>query len=139
MVLAKDVLLLTQDILEVNFFKDFIPFYFMNFIPLISSSALEELKDKSFNKAQIIFKHSPRCVISNMALSRLNKATEIADADYYMLNVLTDKPLSNIVADDFNVHHESPQILIIKNGECIYTESHNGITMADIIDLMKHS
>lgn len=111
----------------------------MNFIPLISSSALEELKDKSFNKTQIIFKHSPRCVISNMALGRLNKATEIADADYYMLNVLTDKPLSNIVADDFNVHHESPQILIINNGECIYTESHNGITMADIIDLMKHS
>ncbi|MCZ2223041.1 MAG: bacillithiol system redox-active protein YtxJ [Chitinophagales bacterium] len=106
----------------------------MNFIPLSSANALEELKEKSFNKTQIIFKHSPRCVISNMALSRLNKANEIADADYYMLNVLTDKPLSNTVAEDFKVHHESPQILIIKNGECTYTESHNGITMEEIIE-----
>ncbi|MBX2931253.1 MAG: bacillithiol system redox-active protein YtxJ [Chitinophagaceae bacterium] len=92
------------------------------------------MKEASFNTLQVIFKHSPRCVISNMALNRLKQAEETAKAVYYMLNVLTDKPISNTVAEEFHVHHESPQILLIKNGECVFTESHNGITMEDIIE-----
>ncbi|MGC8020649.1 monothiol bacilliredoxin BrxC family protein [Salmonella enterica] len=40
--------------------------------------------------------------------------------------------MSNEVAEMFSVHHESPQVLLIKNGECIYDESHQGITMSEI-------
>jgi len=109
----------------------------MDFTPLISDTQLEHLKDKSYHSFQVIFKHSPRCVISNVSLNRLKNATIKATADFYLLNVLTERNLSNTIAEEFQVHHESPQILLIKNGECIYTESHNAITMEDIIEAQR--
>lgn len=106
----------------------------MDFITLNALTQLNELKEKSFNKLQVIFKHSTRCPISKMALSRIDRATEIATADYYLLKVIEDRPVSNAVAETFNVQHQSPQILLIKNGSCIFTESQNAISMEDIFE-----
>ena len=54
--------------------------------------------------------------------------------DFYYLDLLNHRTISAKIAEDFNVYHESPQILLIKNGECVYDESHSGIRMEDIVE-----
>lgn len=105
----------------------------MNWIPLQSESQLEEIRQKSTTRPQVIFKHSIRCSISAVTKSRLDKEKAPDDMDFYYLDLINYQLLSNKVAEDFKVYHESPQVLVIKNGECIYDESHMGIAMKDIM------
>ena len=105
----------------------------MNWIDLVSVEQVEKIKEASFESTQLIFKHSTRCSISIMAKSRLDRSEQPANVTFHYLDLLNYRPVSNFVADNFNVHHESPQVLLIKNGECIYEETHNAISMDDII------
>lgn len=82
----------------------------------------------------MIFKHSTRCSISSVAYHRLQKSQQPEGVDFYYLDLLAHRLLSNKVAEVFNVPHESPQVLVIKNGKCVYDESHLGIAMADIVE-----
>jgi bacillithiol system protein YtxJ len=104
----------------------------MNWIQLTGMNQLEEIKEKSRQKPQVIFKHSSRCSISSMAKGRLERSTAPNDAEFYFLDLITYRDISNRIAKDFHVYHESPQIIVIKNGECVYDESHGSITMDDI-------
>ena len=106
----------------------------MNWIPLNTLEQLESIKEKSQATPQLIFKHSTRCSISTMALNRFERATTKPEIDFYFLDLIANRQISNAVAEQFKVHHESPQILLIKNGECIYDESHNGILMDELIE-----
>ena len=107
----------------------------MNWIPLISEVQLSEIATRSKEKPQVIFKHSTTCSISGMALNRLERAELTDTIDFYYLDLLNYRPISTLLSEKFSVHHESPQILLIKNGECIYDESHSGIDMQEIIDV----
>lgn len=80
----------------------------------------------------VIFKHSSRCSISSMAKNRLEREESPADVRFYFLDLIKHRAVSNKVAEVFGVFHESPQVLLIKNEECTYDESHNGISMEDI-------
>lgn len=104
----------------------------MNWKILSDVAQLETIKTESSQKPVVIFKHSIRCSISAMAKGRLERAQAPEGVDFYYLDLINNRGLSNQVADEFGVHHESPQILIIKDGQCIYDESHNGIDMQDI-------
>ncbi len=106
----------------------------MNWIALESEKDLEEIKAKSVTIPQVIFKHSSRCSISSMVKSRLERASTPANIDFNFLDLIAHRALSNAIAEAFLVHHESPQILIIKNGQCIFDESHNGISMDEIAE-----
>jgi bacillithiol system protein YtxJ len=106
--------------------------YKMNWIQLTNLNQLEEIKEKSKQKPQVIFKHSTRCSISSMARGRLERSTAPNDADFYYLDLITYRDISNKIAEDFHVYHESPQIIVIKNGKCVYDESHGSITMDEI-------
>jgi len=106
----------------------------MNWIHLNSLEQLQEIKDKSIAKPQLIFKHSNRCSISAMALSRLERSEAPETVDFYLLDLIANRHISNNVAELFNVPHESPQILLILNGECTFDESHSNIHMDDIIE-----
>lgn len=107
----------------------------MNWIRLTSLDQLTTIKEQSFQRPQLIFKHSTRCSISSMALNRLERfATPPSGADYYFLDLLAHRDLSQQVAAVFGVHHESPQVLIIKDGSCVYTESHYGISMEEMTE-----
>lgn len=99
----------------------------MDWIALTSEAELETIRQRSLTKTQVIFKHSTRCSVSSMALNRLNNAP-LPEADYYLLDLITYRNISNSIASMFHVHHESPQVIVIKNGECIFDESHLGIT-----------
>lgn len=104
----------------------------MNWIHLTEIATIDQIIKDSFEKPQVIFKHSTRCSISSMALNRLEREAAPANAHFYYLDLLKYRNISNELADKFNVYHESPQILIIRNGECVYDESHQGINMSEI-------
>lgn len=104
----------------------------MKWIPLLNEEQLEEIKINSLQTPQVIFKHSSRCSISSMARNRLDRTETPDGIDFYFLDIINHRNISNKIARDFHVHHESPQVLIINKGTCVYDESHSGIDMEDI-------
>ena len=69
-----------------------------------------------------------------MVKSRLERETAPEGIDFYYLDLLNHREVSNTIAEKYHVHHESPQILVIKNKECVYAESQTAITMSDILE-----
>jgi len=106
----------------------------MHWIHLTDDEQLRQIITKSQSKPQVIFKHSTRCSISAVALQRLQKVAQPADIDFYFLDLLSYRGLSNRIAETFKVRHESPQVLLIRDGDCVYEESHMGISMNEILD-----
>lgn len=106
---------------------------------LRNAAELTDIKVKSELKPQVIFKHSTRCSISSVIKNRLEKSVPPEEVDFYFLDLIAYRSLSNKVAMEFLVEHESPQVLVIKNGECVYDESHNGITMGEITERIQSS
>ena len=104
---------------------------------MTSEEGINQLIEKSKERPQVIFKHSTRCSISSVALQRMERAKQPADLDFYYLDLLANRNLSNKVEQIFDVAHESPQVLVIKDGKCVYDESHMGISMDDIISEAK--
>lgn len=88
--------------------------------------------------AVLIFKHSTRCSISSMALNRLeSKWIDNENLPAYYLDLLNYRHISNEIADLFLVEHASPQVLLIKNGSCIYHASHTNISASEIMAAVK--
>ncbi len=106
----------------------------MNWIDLADDQQLKVIIELSNHKAQLIFKHSTRCSISSMAKSRLERSIQPESIDFHFLDLVKYRQLSNKIAHHFGVYHESPQILLIKKGQCIFEESHNAISMDEIMD-----
>ena len=106
----------------------------MNWIELNNSQQLVAIKELSKARPQVIFKHSTRCSISTMAKSRLERNAQPPAIDFYFLDLIKHRSLSDQVTLEFSVTHESPQILLIKNAECVYEESHNGIRMDELVE-----
>ncbi len=104
----------------------------MNWIALTDEQQLETIKEESKSKPTVIFKHSTRCPISSMAKSRLEREQAPENVNFYYLDLVSFRSVSNSIASTFGVVHESPQVLVIKNGVCTYNESHNGIEMGTI-------
>lgn len=110
----------------------------MQWLPLTDLSQLQSLINISKEQSAdgltaLIFKHSTRCSISSMALSRLeNKWETQGNVQPYFLDLLKFRDVSNEIATVFGVEHQSPQVLVIKNGQCIYHNSHSGISYQDI-------
>ncbi len=106
----------------------------MNWTILTAEADIASIKEQSFFSPQVIFKHSTRCSISSMAKSRLERNQQPAGITFHYLDLVAHRNISNSIAHTFNVPHESPQVLLIKNGECVYEESHSGISMDDITE-----
>ena len=109
-------------------------YLYMNWIELDSKEQLGLIKERSKEKPQVIFKHSTRCSVSGIAKNRLERSESVPDAVFYYLDLIRHRNVSDAVAETFSVYHESPQVLVIRNGECIYDESHSGINMDDIAE-----
>jgi len=86
----------------------------------------------------LIFKHSTRCSISMMAKRRFEMDMDKLPADMplYFLDLIKYRDISSQVAQDFQVHHESPQMLLIKDGECILDQSHGGISVEEALEVL---
>ncbi len=99
----------------------------MNWEQLTDLQQLEQLKKASFEAPVLFFKHSTRCSISKMALSRFERELNNTTVNFYFLDLLNYRNVSNQIAILFGVEHQSPQVLLIKNGACVYHASHNAI------------
>ncbi len=106
----------------------------MQWISLTDSAQLEQIRKKSIEKPQLIFKHSTRCSTSQLVKNRLERTQTPEGIDFYLLDLISYRPVSNEISETFRVFHESPQVLLIRNGECIYEESHLGIAMDEILE-----
>ena len=99
-------------------------------ITIQSKTDLEELIENSFIRPQLIFKHSTRCSISRYVLSDFiayfTFTSDELEAHY--LDLLNYREISNQIANQLEVIHQSPQILLIKNGKAVVYASHEGIT-----------
>lgn len=113
----------------------------MNWEKLNSTEQVEQIKTDSIEKPVIIFKHSNRCSISRMILDRLTRSwneEEMKNSDFYFLDLISYRDLSNTIAREFHVMHESPQIIIIKEGKAVYNNSHMGIDYKEISKQIKN-
>lgn len=100
----------------------------MNWKVLEHIDQIDEIKEASHHKLQLIFKHSTRCIISKMALKNFESDFLLNDViDAYYLDLITYRDISNKIAEGFGITHQSPQILLIKDGVVVYNESHEGI------------
>jgi bacillithiol system protein YtxJ len=111
----------------------------MNWIDLTTPEQLETIRDRSEKIPQVIFKHSTRCSISSVAKSRLERNNDAEEVDFYYLDLIKFRNISHKVADQFDVFHESPQVLLIKNRNCVYEESHSGIRLEELYEQLKHN
>ncbi|MEX2514018.1 MAG: bacillithiol system redox-active protein YtxJ [Cyclobacteriaceae bacterium] len=110
----------------------------MSWKKLEDVSQISALVEESRQKPVLIFKHSSRCSISSMAWSRLERSWKMEDSQKmasYFLDLINYREISNQIADQFKVAHASPQVIIIKNGEAVYDNSHMGISYRDIISI----
>jgi bacillithiol system protein YtxJ len=89
---------------------------------------LNEIINASEEKPVVIFKHSTRCSVSRMALKQFENEFNLqGKMDAYYLDLIDNRAISNEIASKFDVVHQSPQLLVIKNGKCIYNISHSEI------------
>src|SRR5215831_17883148 len=96
--------------------------------PITDISQIEDILKNSTEIPVLIFKHSTRCGISRMVLKEFEQTFDLHDkvVSYY-LDLLTYREISNQIADIFGITHQSPQILVIKNGVCVYDASHSDV------------
>jgi bacillithiol system protein YtxJ len=108
----------------------------MNWISLTSADQLNEIKNHE--GYSLIFKHSTRCSISMMAKRRFELDWEDLPEDMplYFLDLISYRDLSAQVAQLFHVHHESPQLLLIKDGECVLDQSHGAISVEEALSVL---
>lgn len=95
---------------------------------------MDEIRERSAGRPQLIFKHSTRCPTSALVKNRLERDNAPETIDFYYLDLLRFRPVSNSVSTTFLVEHESPQVLLIVDGACVYDESHLGISMTGIME-----
>jgi bacillithiol system protein YtxJ len=101
---------------------------------LSSEAALDRLLSNSYQRPVLLFKHSTRCSISSVALSRIEKGWAFAEGEVepWFLDLIQFRSLSNAVAQRLQVPHQSPQVLLIKNGKAVYDASHGAIDVPSL-------
>lgn len=110
----------------------------MNWNNLGAPHDIDALSERSKHIPCLIFKHSTRCSISSLVKYRLEENWDIpADRlEPYFLDLIRFRETSNYVADAFDVYHESPQILLLVDGECILDDSHLDISVDEIKEML---
>lgn len=112
----------------------------MNWNRLERPEQLKEIITESADNNILIFKHSTRCNISRSTLDRLERSwkdAEVPNVKPYFLDLLSYREISNTIAEQFQVEHQSPQVLIIRHGKAIYDNSHYGIDFQEIREKVK--
>ncbi|MEN9875523.1 MAG: bacillithiol system redox-active protein YtxJ [Bacteroidota bacterium] len=105
----------------------------INWIELTDLGQLNEIMDLSHQQPVAIFKHSTRCSISRMALKQFENEFDLEGSiTPYFLDLLNHRDISNEIATRFEVYHQSPQLLLIKEGKSIYDASHSDIDAVEL-------
>ncbi|HLP20782.1 MAG TPA: bacillithiol system redox-active protein YtxJ [Chitinophagales bacterium] len=105
-----------------------------DFKTLNNIAQLNEIDTLSHSRVQIIFKHSTRCSVSSMAKRGLDadlRQTNRTDFDIYYLDLLNYRDVSNQIATRYGVQHQSPQILVIRNGQSVFDAAQEDVSLSD--------
>lgn len=108
----------------------------MSSLPWKTLGSLEDLEAAhaaSFQTPVVVYKHSTRCGISSMAKGRLEREYTDSPVQFYYLDLIRYREVSNAIAEQYKVYHESPQVLLLINGECVYEASHLDINMGELL------
>jgi len=107
---------------------------YLSWTPLISVEEINTIKEISKNQSILIFKHSKRCGISRMIIKQFESLfnEENKQLKVYYLDLLNFREVSSKLSEVFQVIHQSPQLLVIKNGISVYNESHYEITKVNL-------
>jgi bacillithiol system protein YtxJ len=110
----------------------------INWIPLTSLEQLNEIKEQSKTESVLLFKHSTRCGISSMVIKQFENlfSEEHKNVKVYYLDLLNYRGISNEIAVIFQVMHQSPQLIVVKNGVAVYNASHSYITEIQLSEFM---
>ena len=107
----------------------------IGWVPLTTMSQIDDLMTSSHEKPALIFKHSTGCGISKMALKQFERNFSLgSEITPYFLDLLAYRSVSNAVAERFGVSHQSPQLLLIKDGKAVYNVSHGDIDAGALKD-----
>ena len=93
---------------------------------------IQEIVAASHENPQLIFKHSTRCSISSMAKDRLEREWNLENVEPWYLDLIAYRDISNAIASQLGVHHESPQAILLKDGVVTHDSSHNSISVSEI-------
>jgi bacillithiol system protein YtxJ len=106
----------------------------VKFFTLDKMEQFDEIDEISQTKPVVLFKHSTRCSISRMALKQFDAEFNYPEEkiDWYLLDLLNHRDLSNEISHRYNVVHQSPQIVVIRNGKAVFNESHDSISAEDL-------
>lgn len=105
----------------------------MNWNEITTMQEWNEMMQKSTERGQVILKHSTTCPVSSNALQEFEqylKDKPNENLDYVMVKVIESRPVSNQIAEDLNVKHESPQVIYVKNKSKYWAASHWSVTKA---------
>jgi len=107
---------------------------YLNWLPLTSMDQLETIKTASNTEAILIFKDSTRCGISKMVIKQFEKlfTEENQHLKVYYLDLLNHRDISAEIGHTFQVVHQSPQLIVIRNGNTVHHASHNDITEVNL-------
>lgn len=106
-----------------------------NWIPLLELKQLNEFVNTSTSKTIVVFKHSTRCGVSRSVIKQFEKQSqnlEIKSIDFYFLDLITFREISNTIAQKFEVTHQSPQLIVLKNKKVVAHASHHSILDIDL-------
>jgi len=104
----------------------------INWERLTETSQLDEIVEESKTQPVLIYKHSTRCGISSMAMDRLERSWDESGEAIkpYYLDLISYRNISDQVAEKFRVYHQSPQVILIKDGQVVYDDSHMSISFS---------
>jgi len=102
---------------------------------VISKDEIDQATEISHNSLVFIFKHSTSCGTSSMVLNRLENISQPKNSKWYFVDLLSFRDVSNYISEKFEIRHESPQLIVLKDGKCVGHASHISISLAFVNEL----
>lgn len=109
----------------------------MNWHPLKDSDDFKSWVEQSHIKPVVIFKHSPQCSLSGLIKSRIESSLLPDFTNLGYVDVIQHRSLSQLIESQLSERHESPQILILHHGDCVWAEDHLAIEPDEVLAMLK--
>ncbi len=108
---------------------------------LLEIDDLNEVWDTSTEKPVILFKQSTTCPISAEAFAEFQRFLDNNEEDIgaFYVKVRETRPVSDQIAEDLGIRHQSPQAFVLKNKEAVWNASHDKITEDSLYDALQNA
>lgn len=106
---------------------------------LYDSEEIPSIVEKSKVRPQLIYKHSNQCSVSFIAKEGLERSAEKISnsADLHIVYVIQQRDISNAIATEFKIRHESPQAILLKDGDVVWKGSHWDVNAKEILNRLE--